>query len=57
MLIVLVYSCGHISGAHFNPAVTLAIYIRGKCTALDIPKYIISQLLETVVAVYLGGSV
>ena len=33
-LTILVYMGGHISGAHYNPAVTLAVYIRGKIDAV-----------------------
>ena len=29
-LMVMVFAGGHISGAHYNPAVTLAVYLRGK---------------------------
>jgi aquaporin Z len=49
-LMVMVYSCGHVSGAHFNPAVTLAAYLRGKCPASDIVPYIGVQLGGSVVA-------
>ena len=40
-LMVMVYAGGHISGAHYNPAVTLAILIRGKCDAKDVAPYVI----------------
>lgn len=42
-LAALVFAGGHISGAHYNPAVTLAAFIRGKCTASDVPGYIVAQ--------------
>jgi aquaporin Z len=45
MLMVMVFAGGHISGAHYNPAVTLAVFLRGKCAASDVPGYIFAQLL------------
>src|SRR3954447_667255 len=42
-LMVLVYAGGHISGAHYNPAVTLGVLIRGKVNASDVIPYIIAQ--------------
>lgn len=43
-LIVMVFANGHVSGAHFNPAVTLAVFLRGKCPASDVPGYMVSQI-------------
>ena len=43
-LMVMVYAGGHISGAHYNPAVTLGILIRGKIKAGDVVPYIIAQV-------------
>lgn len=45
MLIALVHFGGPISGAHYNPAVTLALFVRGKCKAGDVPTYVLAQLL------------
>ena len=42
-LMVMVYAGGHISGAHYNPAVTLAVLIRGKFDAKDVIPYVIAQ--------------
>ena len=39
-----VYAGGHISGAHYNPAVTLAVLIRGKVTLLESLAYVVSQV-------------
>jgi aquaporin Z len=35
-LMVMIYAAGHISGAHYNPAVTLAVWLRGKTPAKDV---------------------
>ena len=49
-LMVMVYAGGHISGAHYNPAVTLAVYIRGKATASDLGGYWAAQVMGGVLA-------
>jgi aquaporin Z len=43
-LTAVIYAGGHVSGAHFNPAVTLAALIRGKFDAKDALPYVIAQL-------------
>jgi aquaporin Z len=43
-LMVMVFAGGHISGGHYNPAVTLSVWIRGKCDTKDVVPYWISQL-------------
>jgi len=45
MLMVMVYAGGPISGAHYNPAVTIAVWLRGKCETKDVVPYIIAQLV------------
>src|SRR3972149_3950015 len=42
-LMVMVYAGGHISGGHYNPAVTLAVWLRGKCPTADVAPYILAQ--------------
>jgi aquaporin Z len=49
-LMVMVFATGHISGAHLNPAVTLAVFLRGKYPAQDVIPYWIAQLAAGVVA-------
>jgi aquaporin Z len=43
-LMIMVYAGGHVSGAHYNPAVTLAVWLRGRCALVDVPGYWISQI-------------
>ncbi|HEX7878322.1 MAG TPA: aquaporin [Candidatus Eisenbacteria bacterium] len=50
MLMVMIYAGGHISGAHFNPAVTLAVVMRGKCPSKDMLPYILFQLAGAALA-------
>jgi aquaporin Z len=50
VLMVMIYAGGHISGAHFNPAVTLAAWIRGRCETKDVLPYWVAQVLAGIVA-------
>jgi aquaporin Z len=43
-LMVMVYAGGHISGGHYNPAVSLGVWLRGKCDTKDLVPYWIAQL-------------
>jgi aquaporin Z len=49
-LMVMVFAGGHISGGHYNPAVTLGVLIRGKVNAGDVVPYMIAQFLGAAVA-------
>ncbi|SDR79160.1 aquaporin [Opitutus sp. GAS368] len=51
-LMVMVYAGGHVSGAHYNPAVTLAVWLRGKCATADVGPYIAAQLAAATVAAF-----
>ena len=53
-LMVMVYAGGHVSGGHYNPAVTLAVLLRGKCPASDVPGYWASQVVGGVAAALLA---
>ena len=44
-LMTAIYAGGHISGAHYNPAVTFAIFIRGKIAAAEAVAYVLAQFL------------
>ena len=49
-LMVLVYCGAHISGAHYNPAVTLAMLLQKEISPLDSIKYFLSQTLGSTLA-------
>lgn len=49
-LMVMIYAGGHISGAHYNPAVTVSVYLRGACDKDDVLPYIASQIVAAVSA-------
>src|ERR1700739_4570089 len=49
-LMVMIFAGGHISGGHFNPAVTLGVWLRGKCEAKDVAPYMIFQIMGAVLA-------
>jgi len=48
-LMVMVYAGGHVSGAHYNPAVTLAVFLRGRCAAKDVLPYMWAQVLGSLI--------
>jgi aquaporin Z len=50
VLMVMVFAGGHISGGHYNPAVSTAVLIRGKLTSNDWVAYVSSQLVAAVAA-------
>src|SRR3954466_222307 len=52
MLMVMIFATGHISGGHLNPAVTLAVWMRGKLPTSDVPGYMIGQIAGGVLAAY-----
>ena len=49
-LMVMVYMGGHVSGAHYNPAVSLAVFLRGKLPLNDLIVYVGVQLAGAVAA-------
>src|SRR5689334_15562778 len=59
VLMVMIYAGGHVSGAHFNPSVTLAVWIRGRCDTKDVLPYwcaqVLAGIIAALVAVFLTG--
>ena len=49
-LMVMIYAGGHVSGGHYNPAVTLGVWLRGRCPTKDVVPYWIAQVLGALVA-------
>jgi aquaporin Z len=49
-VVTMAYAVGHISGGHFNPAVTLGLLAGGRIKASDVLPYIVAQLIGAVLA-------
>jgi aquaporin Z len=49
-LMIMVYAGGHISGGHYNPAVSFAVFLRGKLPAIHFALYVIAQLIGALLA-------
>jgi aquaporin Z len=49
-VLTMAYAVGHISGAHFNPAVTLGLYAGGRFPAADVLPYMVMQVLGGIAA-------
>jgi aquaporin Z len=50
VLIAMIYAGGPVSGAHYNPAVTLGVFLRGRCAALDVVPYMVAQVIGALTA-------
>lgn len=44
-LMVMIFAGGHVSGGHYNPAVTLGVWVRGRCDTKDVGPYMVSQVI------------
>ncbi|MCW7549175.1 aquaporin Z [Photorhabdus luminescens] len=49
-VLTMIYAVGHISGGHFNPAVTIGLWVGGRFRAVDVIPYIISQVIGGILA-------
>ena len=56
-LMVMVYMGGHVSGAHYNPAVTLAVTLRGKLPAKELVPYMLSQVAGALAAALIARAI
>jgi aquaporin Z len=50
VLMVMVFAGGHVSGAHYNPAVSTAVFLRGKMTQNELVTYWGTQIVAAVAA-------
>jgi aquaporin Z len=53
-LMVMIFAGGHVSGGHYNPAVTLAVFIRGRCPTKDVVPYWVAQIVGAVAAGFIA---
>lgn len=53
ILMTMIYAGGSISGAHFNPAVTLAVWLRGRLPTKEVVPYMVAQVLAGAAAALL----
>src|ERR1051325_7797088 len=49
-VLTMAYAVGHVSGGHFNPAVTIGLWSAGRCPAADVIPYIAAQVIGAIVA-------
>jgi aquaporin Z len=52
VLMVMIFAGGHVSGGHYNPAVTLGVYLRGRATSSELAVYWIAQVAGAVLATF-----
>jgi len=53
-LMIMVYAGGHVSGGHYNPAVSLAAMLRGALPKSEYLPYVVSQLLGATIAAWIA---
>jgi aquaporin Z len=56
-VVTMAYAVGHISGGHFNPAVTLGLLAGGRVKPADVAPYIIAQVIGAVLAAWLLATI
>ena len=56
-VVTMAYAVGHISGAHFNPAITIGALAAGRVKGADVAPYVISQVIGAVLAAWLLATI
>jgi aquaporin Z len=54
VLATMIFAGGHVSGGHFNPAVTLGVFLRGRLAVRDTAPYMGAQVIAGIAAAYLA---
>ncbi|MCD7763501.1 MAG: aquaporin [Lachnospiraceae bacterium] len=57
VIVAMAYSIGNISGCHINPAVSIAMLIRGQLSVTDFIGYVVSQLIGSAIGCVILGIV
>lgn len=52
VLAVMVFAGAHVSGGHYNPAISLAVYLRGKLSVKDLGAYWLAQMIGAIIAAW-----
>jgi len=50
---IIIFIFGRVSGAHFNPAVSLALFLRNKLNCLELITYVVAQIIGGIIGVVL----
>ena len=56
-VVTMAYAVGYITGGHFNPAITIGLFVGGRCKAADVIPYIVAQLIGAVLAAWLLATI
>ena len=57
LLMVIVFAGGHVSGGHYNPAVSTAVFLRGKIKSHEYLAYVVTQFVAAALAGLLVNAV
>ena len=49
-VLTMAYAVGHVSGGHFNPAVTIGLWAAGRCANSHVVPYVIAQVIAAIAA-------